>query len=274
MQRLNLAIPDQSFVMRGMTPSFRQRLQSGERLLGTIASIPSVVSAEILAKIGFDWLFIDAEHGALSNDSMLQMVSVIGNQTATLVRTPAPEETPIKQALDLGVTGIIAPQVNSADQAARVVQYARYSPQGARGVGVGRAQGYGMAFQEYVQRAQTETTVVIQAEHYLAVENIEQTVQVEGIDAVLIGPYDLSASLGKMGQLDDPEVTGAISQVTETCLKQGIPLGIFGLSADAVAPYVARGYQLIVAGVDTLLLGQAATQMKTSLSELTARENR
>lgn len=274
MQRLNLAIPEQCFVMRGMTPSFRQRLQSGERLLGTIASIPSVVSAEILAKIGFDWLFIDAEHGALSNDSMLQMVSVIGNQTATLVRTPAPEETPIKQALDLGVTGIIAPQVNSADQAARVVQYARYSPQGARGVGVGRAQGYGMAFQEYVQRAQTETTVVIQAEHYLAVENIEQTVQVEGIDAVLIGPYDLSASLGKMGQLDDPEVTGAISQVTETCQKHGIPLGIFGLSADAVAPYVARGYQLIVAGVDTLLLGQAATQMKTSLSELPARENR
>ncbi len=251
-----------------MAPSLRTRLKNGETLLGTMATLPCIPSAEILASIGFDWLFIDGEHGPFSNDSLLSVLSAIGDKTPTLVRTSAPEEVPIKQALDFGATGIIAPQVNTPEQAAAVVQFARYSPEGARGVGVGRAQGYGMQFASYLERAKAETVVVVQAEHRDAVENIEKTVQVEGIDAVLIGPYDLSASLGKMGELDAPAVVDAIARVTETCHQAGIPLGIFGLRPDAVAPYVRQGYRLIVAGVDTLLLGQAAAKLKTDLEAL------
>ena len=249
-----------------MATPFRTRLKNGETLLGTMVTMPCIPSAEILANIGFDWLFIDAEHGPLSNDSLLAALTAVGNKTPTLVRTPSPDEVPIKQALDLGATGIIAPQVNTPDQAANVVRFARYSPEGARGVGLGRAHQYGMAFREYLEQARTETTVVVQAEHRQAVENIEKTVQVEGIDAVLIGPYDLSASYGKMGQLEDPTVVDAIGHVTSTCQKAGIPLGIFGITPDAVAPYMEQGYRLIVAGVDTLLLGQAATQLHKSLT--------
>jgi len=251
-----------------MATPFRTRLKNGETLLGTMATMPSIPSMEILAEIGFDWLFIDAEHGPLSNESLLTMLSAVGDKTTTLVRTSAPEEVQIKQALDLGATGIIAPQVNSHDQAAAVVRFARYSPEGARGVGIGRAQGYGMHFQDYLAKAQKETTVVVQAEHRLAVEDIEKTVQVEGIDAVLIGPYDLSASYGKMGQLDDQTVVDAINHVTQTCLKAKVPLGIFGLSPDAVAPYIEKGFNLIVAGVDTLLLGNAARELRDNLSSL------
>jgi 2-keto-3-deoxy-L-rhamnonate aldolase RhmA len=100
--------------------------------------------------------------------------------------------------------------------------------------------------------------VIVQAEHYEAAENIEAIVRVGGIDAVLVGPYDLSASLGRPGQLEHPDVTSAIDHVTQTCLEAGMRLGIFRVTADAVKPYIERGYTLITAGVDTLFLGQAA----------------
>jgi len=172
---------------------------------------------------------------------------------------------PIKKALDLGAHGIIVPQVNTAEQAASVVRFARYAPEGARGVGLARAQGYGQRLREYLEAANRETAVIVQAEHVRAVENIEAIVRVPGVDAVLLGPYDLSASLGKMGQIDDPVVVAAIRRVTDVCRAAGMPLGYFGVTAAAVQPYVAQGYTLIVAGVDTLYLGNGA---KSLLAEL------
>jgi 2-keto-3-deoxy-L-rhamnonate aldolase RhmA len=108
--------------------------------------------------------------------------------------------------------------------------------------------------------------VIVQAEHYEAVENIEAIVKVEGIDAVLVGPYDLSASLGRPGDLAHPEVTSAIDHVTQTCLGAGVPLGIFRLTADALKPYIERGYTLLVAGVDTLFLSQAAGSLLAQIN--------
>jgi 2-dehydro-3-deoxyglucarate aldolase len=168
---------------------------------------------------------------------------------------------PIKKVLDLGATGIIVPQVNTVEQAANVVRYARYSPAGSRGVGLARAHGYGMRFHEYLATANEQVAVIVQAEHAQAVTNIESIVQVDGIDAVLLGPYDLSASLGKMGRVDDPAVTAAIDHVTEACRAAGMPLGYFGVTASAVKPSIERGCTLIVAGVDTLLLGVAARDL-------------
>jgi 2-dehydro-3-deoxyglucarate aldolase len=182
-----------------------------------------------------------------------------------LVRLSAAAEVPIKQALDVGAAGIIVPQVNSAAQAEQIVRWAKYAPVGARGVGVARAHGYGLRLQEYLATANERTAVVVQAEHIDAVQQIEAIVQVAGIDAVLVGPYDLSASLGRMGQLDHPDVVQAIDHVTDVCRAAGMALGIFGISAEAVRPYLARGYTLIVAGVDTLLLGQAARELLAQL---------
>jgi 2-keto-3-deoxy-L-rhamnonate aldolase RhmA len=122
-----------------------------------------------------------------------------------------------------------------------------------------------LSFQEYVSAANEDLAVVVQAEHIEAVRNIEAIVAVPGIDAVLVGPYDLSASLGKLGQVDDPEVRAAIDRVTEACLKAGIRLGIFGMTAAAVKPYINAGYTLIVAGIDTVLLGRAAADLLDEL---------
>lgn len=248
-----------------MSAEFRQRLLSGERLLGTMVTLPTPAVAEILADLGFDWLFVDGEHGPLETADLLGILQAAGTKTTCLVRVPAAHEVPIKKALDLGAGGIIVPQVNTAEQASDVVRFSRYTPGGARGVGLARAHGYGLRFQDYVQTANERTSVVVQAEHIRAAENIESIVKVEGVDAVLLGPYDLSASLGKTGKLDDKSVTDAIDHITKTCLAARMPLGVFGVTASAVRPYIDRGYRLIVAGVDTLLLGFAA---RTLLADL------
>jgi 2-dehydro-3-deoxyglucarate aldolase len=248
-----------------MIDYFRKRLKAGETLLGSMVTLPSAAVAEIFAEIGFDWLFIDGEHGPLETGDIVGILQAVGNRIACIVRVPAAEEAPIKKILDQGAEGIIVPQVNTVDQAASVVRYARYSPRGARGVGLSRAQGYGLRFQQYLDTANERIAVIVQAEHARAVENIESIVKVEGIDAVLVGPYDLAASLGKMGRIDDPAVTDAIEHVTKTCQAAGIPLGYFGFSAAALRPYMERGYTLIAAGVDALFLAGAAKKLLEEL---------
>jgi 2-dehydro-3-deoxyglucarate aldolase len=226
-----------------------------------MVTLPSPAVAEIMVELGYQWLFVDGEHGPLETAEVLGILQAVGNQVPCIVRVPAAAEVPIKKMLDLGAAGIIAPQVNTAEQAADVVAWSLYAPEGRRGVGLARAHGYGLNFQEYVESANHEITVIVQAEHAEAVENIEQIVQVKGIDAVLLGPYDLAASLGKMGQVDDPQVTGAIDRITVACQTAGIPLGIFGVSADAIRPYIEKGYNLVVAGTDTIFLASAGGQM-------------
>lgn len=249
-----------------MAVSIRERLKNQERLLGTMVTLPTPSTAEILADSGFDWLFLDGEHGPLGVNEVLGILQAVGHRLPCLVRVAAGEEARIKQMLDLGAHGIIVPQTNTAEQVAEVVQFARYAPAGARGVGLARAHGYGFRFDDYVSSANQETAVVVQAEHRLAVENIEEIVKVDGIDAVLLGPYDLAASYGKMGQIEDPEVIAAIDHVTAICQSAEIPLGYFGVTADAVQPYADKGYTLLVAGVDVLFLGAAARRMFAELS--------
>ncbi|MCA9063120.1 MAG: 2,4-dihydroxyhept-2-ene-1,7-dioic acid aldolase [Planctomycetaceae bacterium] len=248
-----------------MSDSFRTRLRRGDTLLGTMVTLPTPSTAEILADAGFDWLFIDAEHGALETSDILRIVQTVGHRIPCLVRVAECNEAAIKRVLDAGAHGVIVPQVNSAQQAAEVVRYARYAPEGSRGVGLARAHGYGFAFADYVATANDRIAVVVQAEHRTAVENINDIVEVEGVDAVLLGPYDLSASYNKMGQITDPEVVEAIDRVTRACQREKLPLGYFGISADAVKPAIQQGYTLIIAGVDVLFLGNAARRILKDL---------
>ena len=247
--------------------SFRQQLKENRRLLGTMVTLPAPAVAELLVGIGFDWLFLDAEHGPLQLAELADLLRAVAGRVPCAVRTPANNEAAIKQILDLGADGIIVPQVNSPEEAAAVVQYAKYAPEGARGVGLARAHGYGLNFQEYVENANDNVAVIVQAEHIDAVNRIEEIVEVPGIDGVIIGPYDLSASMNKMGQVTDPEVTGAIDRVTQACQAKGLALGIFGVTPQAVIPYMEQGYSMIIAGVDMTLIAHSA---KTTLETLRA----
>lgn len=251
-----------------MVRNFRKRLLAGEQLLGTMITLPTPESAEILADAGFDWLLIDCEHGPLETRDVLGVLQAVGHRVACIVRVASGDEVAIKSVLDLGACGILVPQVNSAEQASDVVKFARYPPQGQRGVGLARAHGYGKRFQEYLSTANDEVAVIVQAEHIDGVNCIDAITQVPGIDAVFLGPYDLSASLGKMGDIHAAEVTEAIAKVTSACTAAGVQLGFFGATASAAQPYIDSGYTLVAIGIDTLLLGAAADNVVKEMAGL------
>lgn len=248
-----------------MNLDFRQRLRGGEMLRGVLLNLPSAAIAEILAAAGFDWLFIDGEHGAIDTRELVEILQAVERDIACIVRVPALGNAAIKRALDMGAAGILVPQVETAEQAAEAVRLARYAPAGERGMGLARAHRYGFAFREYVAQANEAISVIVQAEHFRAVEDIDRIAAVPGLDAVFLGPYDLSASLGHPGEIDHPRVVEAIDHVTRRCQAAGMPLGYFGVDANAVRPFVARGYTLICAGVDCVLLGQSAKRLADEL---------
>ena len=248
-----------------MNHGFRTRLREQHTLLGTIVTSTDPASAEVLAECGYDWLFIDAEHGPYETTDLLPVLRAVDHRIPCIVRVPAAEQIPIKKTLDLGVSGIIAPQTNTVQQVEAVVRFCRYSPCGDRGVGLSRATKHGLGLADYLDAANDSVAVIVQAEHIDAVDNIEAIVQVQGVDAIFVGPYDLSASMGKMGEVNDPAVVDAINHVTKVCSEAGMPLGIFGVTAESVKPYLDQGYSLIVAGVDLFHMAHAA---KTTLSML------
>ncbi len=237
--------------------TLRQRLLNNEVLYGTLMSMASVEAVEMTVQLGYDWLFIDAEHGALGPNEVFRLIQAAGD-CPCLVRVPGFDEGFIKKTLDAGAAGIIVPQVESLAEAQDIVRVSKYPPQGQRGVGLGRAHDYGLNFQDYLARANDETIVVIQAESRDAIGNIDAMASCAGVDAVLIGPYDLSASLGEVGDFENPEFIDAIEQISEACMDHGKALGIFGVSAEAVAPYKEQGFSLLTVGVDSLFLQQAS----------------
>ena len=245
--------------------NFTQRLRQNDLLLGTMLTLPSPELAEMISSCGYDWLFMDGEHGNLSTLDWQRMLQAVAGRSAAIIRVATNSEREIKKILDIGADGIIAPQVNTADEARHVVACCKYPPQGIRGVGLARAQGYGRSFAEYMETANDSIAVIVQAEHIDAVNNIEQIVEVEGIDAVFIGPYDLSASMGLMGQVDHPEVVEAIDRVGRACQQRDISLGYFGTTAESVQDYARKGYHLICAGTDAGFVVGGAEKMLQDL---------
>ena len=247
--------------------NLRKRLRQGDLLLGTILSLDSPDVAEILSGIGFDWIFIDAEHSTLDPHHLKALFQAIGEAAPCVVRLPALDEIAVKKTLDAGAAGLLVPQVNTAEQAELLVKWGRYYPAGSRGLGFGRAQGYGLKVGDYLENANENILLSVQAESAEAVKNIESIVQVAGLDAVLVGPYDLSASMGLPGQVEHPDVKAAIQHVAEVCFDANMPIGIFGMTAEAVQPYIAQGFRFIVCGADTVLLGNAARHLLEQLRE-------
>jgi 2-dehydro-3-deoxyglucarate aldolase/4-hydroxy-2-oxoheptanedioate aldolase len=248
-----------------MNQPFRNTLKSGKTLISTIITLSSPQVGEILADAGFDWLFIDGEHAPYEIGKIQSILQAIGNKCPCVVRIPGHEDHFIKQVLDTGVDGIIAPMVNTPRIAEQIVESAKYPPSGNRGLGFGRAQGYGLGASDYINRANEDIAVIVQIEHVAAVQNLESILTVEGIDAVFIGPYDLSSSLGKPGQLDDPEVQDAIHRVRDICILRQKPVGIFAINVETAKPFMEQGYSLIVVGMDALMIGNSANDILTAL---------
>jgi 2-keto-3-deoxy-L-rhamnonate aldolase RhmA len=249
-----------------MNETFLERLRSGRRLLGTMITLPSPEIAEGLARCGFDWLWIDLEHSALSMRDAGALLVACAGRAHGLVRVPSNDPVRICQVLDLGAEGVIVPQIRTAAEAAAAVAAARYPPEGRRGAGVGRAQGFGLRFGEYVRRANSEIAVVLQIEHIDAVEKAESILAVPGVDAALIGPYDLSGSLGLLGQVGHAEVATAMERVRKACEARDVPLGIFTLSPEEARRRFEEGYRFVAVGIDSNFLLTAARQAREAAS--------
>ncbi len=250
-----------------MSQTLKARLKAGDLLYGTLLTFGATEVADIVAGVGFDWLFVDAEHGALDPRDVLAILQTVGGRVPCLVRVPMLDEAWIKRALDAGADGVIIPQVSTAEQAERAVRFAHFAPRGTRGLGTSRANRYGNSMAGVLDRAREQTVVVVQAETGESIKNIESIARVPDLDAVFVGPFDLSASLGRPGEVDHPEVKKAIGRVAEACRGAGVRTGIFALGAAGLKSRPAEGFTLLAAGVDSRLLGGALEALLQDLKK-------
>lgn len=247
--------------------NLKTRMAQGELLLGSWLTIGHPVVAEVVANAGFDWLAIDMEHSAITlAEAQLLMQGMASTPCSPLVRVGANDPTLIKRVLDAGAHGVIVPMVNSSTEAERAVAATRYPLEGIRGVGLARAQGYGFDFEDYRDGLQTELTVIVQIEHIDAIEAIDDILATKGLAGSIVGPYDLSGSLGVPGELEHPSVAEAIRVYEQACASAGMPAGyhVVPPQASLVQEYVRRGYTFVGLSLDTLLMGQAARDLQAA----------
>jgi 2-dehydro-3-deoxyglucarate aldolase/4-hydroxy-2-oxoheptanedioate aldolase len=242
----------------GATLSFRQLLQERRPLIGALLQMPLPESAEIFVAAGYDWLFIDLEHAPMDARDALTLLTAVDSRVPCVVRVPWNEEAHLKKVLDAGATGVIVPLVNNAEDARLAVSRCKYPPRGVRSVGITRAQRFELDFDGYMARANNDIAVIVQVEHVEAVRNIDAILDVPGIDAVFMGPFDLSGSMGKPGRIDDPEVQAAIAQVVRACNDRAVALCAYAHTPAHARRYLELGYRVIGLCTDYILLARAA----------------
>jgi 4-hydroxy-2-oxoheptanedioate aldolase len=242
-----------------ITELFRRR----DQLVGTFVTVDSPVIAEVLGLAGFDFVIVDMEHTGMDVIRVQTLLQAIGNTPARpMVRVGEISEMLIKQVLDAGAESIMVPHVQSGEDAARIVRYARYAPAGIRGVTAARAAQYGLTFHEYSRRANDSIGIVAIIEDRPGFENAEEIIQTEGIDAIVAGPWDLAASLGFFGEPHHPEVEAAIEEIFRLSANAGKPVASYGESAEEVEGWRNRGADILILGEDyTLLLAKAQTEL-------------
>jgi len=236
-------------------------LSEKRQTYGTWITIPHPLIPEILAPAGFEWLVVDMEHSSIGLGDLLPLIiSIEANNMIPLVRVGENNPNLIKRVMDIGAYGVIVPNVCSRDEAEAAVNSVKYPPTGTRGVGLYRAQKFGKGFEEYKKWLFDESVVIVQIEHINAVNNIDEIFRTPGIDAFMIGPYDLSGSLGKPGEFDDTEVNDAIKKVMNAAFRHNIPAGFHSVSSDPdeARKRVKQGFVFIAFSIDAIFLGDAA----------------
>lgn len=230
----------------------KQRLKNGENVLGVWSMLGSPAVTEILAIAGFDYIVIDQEHGLGDASSLAQQLQAISaTPTTAVVRVPWNDHVYLKRVLDNGAEAVLIPSIDTAEEAGAAVAACLYPPKGRRGTASSsaRASSYGMA-PNYVATCAENLLIACQIESATAVHNIDAILAVEGIDLFFIGPFDLSATVGKMGNLKDPEVAGLISTAEKKIRAAGKPMGTVPHPGCTWKDMMDRGYQFVNAGSD------------------------
>ena len=238
--------------------TLKQKLKNRELTIGSWITMGHTAVAEIMARAGYDWLTVDMEHSAITIDIAQDLIRVIDLcGVVPLVRVSENDPNLIKRVMDAGAHGVIVPMVNSKEDTQKAVASVQYPPKGFRGVGLARAQKYGTDFEGYKKWNEQESIVIVQIEHIKAVENLESILSVPGVDGFIIGPYDLSGSLGVPGQFDHPEMVKALNRVKDVSEKMNALSGFHVIPPDVEAFHekVRDGYKFIAHSLDILFLG-------------------
>jgi len=249
--------------------TFKQALAEQRAQIGLWVGLADGYAAEILAGTGYDWLLVDGEHAPNDVRSVLAQLQGISSACSALpegatrpqpvVRVPVGDTTLLKQYLDIGAQTILVPMVDTAEQAARMVQGMRYPPEGIRGMGsaLARASRW-QAYPNYLHEANAQTCLLVQAETVEAMKNLDAIAATPGVDGVFIGPADLSASMGFVGQPNHPEVQATIADAVARIRKAGKAAGILSTTEEQARKWLAAGATFVAVGVDTIVLAAAA----------------
>lgn len=247
-----------------MNRTMKQAVRGVDRaLFGGWVCSASPVMAEIMAGSGLDWIMIDMEHGPNTLESVqAQLQATAAYDVATVVRVPANDAVWIKQVLDLGAQTIMVPMVSTAEDADEAVRHASYPPRGHRGVGNALARsGRWNRIDDYLQTARERVSVIVQIESVEGTENAGDIAAVDGIDGVFLGPSDLAASMGLIGQQTHPDVTAAVARTFADAKDTGTPVGVNAFDPDAARAYVERGAQFLLVGADVGLAARGSEQL-------------
>lgn len=241
--------------------ALKARLQAGRPAIGWWLELQSPIAAEVLAGAGYDCALIDMEHGPGSVlDAIQLMQAMSGAAVAPLLRVSSNDTAEIKRALDAGVQGVMIPAIASRAEAEAAVAACRYPPEGVRGMAapIVRASDYGRRWRDYVREANESLLVMCQIESRAGVEAVAEIAAVPGVDMLFLGPFDLSANMGFMGEPDHPEVRAAIAAVEQAAREAGKLLGGIPTPERGIEQLVADGYELLLPDVDTVMIRDAA----------------
>ena len=228
--------------------------------IGTLVTLDNPAVVEVARIAGFDWLWIDGEHGQFNETSAAVACGLCGSGPRAFVRLPDFAPTTIKRFLDSGCDAIILPAVSTVADVQGIARAALYPPRGERSVGIARAQRYGATFSEYLRTK--SYSVVVQIETVTGVRNAAEIVNHDAVDGVIVGPYDLSGSFGIPGKVEAEEVRAAISLVRELTRQAGKPCGIFAATSEKAREYRAQGFDMIAVGVDSAILLDAYGRLR------------
>ena len=242
------------------TLEIRNKLKKNTPSIGSWIQVPNGSIAEIMGQMGYDWVAVDCEHGSIGSHQLPDLFRALElGGTLPLVRLAEGCEKDCKQALDAGAGGVIVPNIKTAKQLDSIKKFCDWPPAGKRGVGFSRANLFGKNFQEYNEEAQSPLLIAM-IENIEAVKELESILKVDGIDAILIGPYDLSASLNETGNFDSEVFKSTVNEIKSICKNNLVPFGIHVVNPDIelLTTRIKEGYQFIAYSIDSVLLINSA----------------
>ncbi|MGI8992597.1 MAG: HpcH/HpaI aldolase family protein [Bryobacteraceae bacterium] len=249
-------------------PSLRRRLKNSGVAIGTFCELPCAESIEITALAGWDFVVVDCEHAPIATSSLPGLVrAAAAAGVPAIVRVASNDAAAIQHALDCGAAGVQVPQIASVDAARRAVAAARFHPIGERGFNpFVRAAGYSaMPVADFLAHARDEVLLALQVESAAGVESLPGILELDGIDVIFIGPYDLSQSLGIPGEVSHPDVLAAAGRIADAVNQRGLACGVFTGSEQDAPAWLARGIRYVCCGVDTVTLLEASRQKLTKI---------